>query len=631
MRKTTTLLLLLITAVVGFLVLRTGRPLGEKVPSGPARLFDFKPKEADHISISGKNLSISLEKRDGQWWLMEPLRDRANPNYVDALLRYVTEMQSLETLDHDALGKDGWKRAGLNGGSIALEIFHASKKLASCRVGSHAPVEDAVYVRLPERDPENLARVVHIPMPEPAPDAPPGSPAAPPAKGGLPQKDLPALMQISAADWRDPLLLRVSPDAVRRMTLSAGNGVMEFKRSKNTPWTLVKPLNARASEERVNAVLFALLHLEARPAQQEKAAETTTSTALPQMQVTLEVQGEDKPIELSLQPAATGSAEIQATLTNRAGFFSLPAKAADIWKLQPNDLRDPRLAQMDPTAVARISIRSLVNPEVVLEREGDTWMLKRFGAFIPANQERVQQLFEQMNAATIREFSSDAPASLDAFGLNPPFLEMAWQNANEEKPQVMIFGQATQGAVYAKKNEEPFVYRISPLLPSKIPTESLKWQSLTVLAFSTQIAHRIIISEGATPPLNLVYDPDNDTWQGSISGKDITRRLDRAKATGLLNLLASFKVETWVTDRTPGYAALKNPSLTVQVMLGDPSHPDAPPKPRTLTFAPAGASSSVTSYYGQLDAHPDLFLISRDTYAELTASVLSTSGVVEAR
>jgi hypothetical protein len=636
MRKTTTLLLLLITAVVSYFALRTKHAGPPLPPGAAAHLFDFKPDEADHITLSGKNLNLSMEKRDGLWWITEPIKDRANLDSVNVLLKYLTLMTSVETINHDVLGKEGWKRAGLNGSAIVLEIAHGKQALATCRVGAHTPLEETIYLTLPKRDPENLARVVRIPLPHEAPKpdfAPPSPPKA------APQKDLVTLVQNSITDWRDPLLLRVPMDSVKRMTLSAGTGVMEFKRksshrgdapteaagaAREHPWMLVKPLNARASEGRVDAVLREILRFEARPAVQEKAPDAAT-TALPMMRVSLDVQGSPEPVELSLQPAATGSAEILATLSNRPGVFSLPARAAEIWKLQPNDLRDPNLAYINDATDA-IHIRSLADPEIVLNKRGRTWMLKRFGALAPANQDRVLTLISQMNAAQIREFTTDAPTSLDPYGLSVPFMELEWSGPNDKEPNILSFGQAPEGGpVYAKYKSEPFVYRISPILLTKIPTEIQKWQGLMVLRFATQVTHRIVIAEGTAPPTTLFYDA-NGKWSGALAGRDVTARIDYVRADALLDLLANFNAETWVIDRTPGYEALKNPTLTVQLLLGDPGNPDAPPKPRTLIFAPnSTGTTGVVSYYGRLDANPDLFLISRETYQALTASVLTPS------
>jgi hypothetical protein len=593
---------------------------GQPARRGAAvHLFEFNPKEADHISISGKNLTLELEVKNGQWWVTEPLQDRANPESVAALLQYVVQMTSLETLDHDVLGKEGWKRAGLNGSAISLEIRKGKDVLATCRVGNHTPLEETCYLTLPKRDPENLARVVRIPVPH-EPARPSFAPAAP-VKAA--PKDFVALMQGNGADWRDPLLLRVPMEIVKRMTLSAGTGLMEFKRSKGKPWSLVKPLNARASDDDVNAVLREILKLEARPATQDTKAPDPATAALPAMRVSLDVAGESAPVELSLQPAASGSAEIQATLSNRPGVFSLPARAAQIWQLQPNDLRDARLAHMEPNTVNDVRIRSLTNPELIFSKEATTWMLKRFGKLEPANQGRVRELFDQMNAALVREFTTDAPTSLDAFGLGVPFLELQWSSPKDEQPTVLTFGQSAEGAVYAKYKDEPFVYRISPILLTKVPTEIQKWQSLTVLAFSTMLAHRIVIAEGTNPQVSLVYDPNTARWTGTLAGRDITTRIDRDRANALLDKLANFNAETWVIDRTPGYEALKSPSLTVQLLINDFSHPDGPPKPRTLIFAPtSGNAATAASFYGRLDESPDLFLITRQTYQTLMNSVM---------
>jgi len=622
MRTSTTLLLLLITGVICFFAFRTKQHGPPSRKSEAARVFDFNPKDADHIRISGRNLTLAMEFRGGQWWITEPLQDRANPESVAALLQYTAQMTSMETLDHDALGKEGWKRAGLNGSAITLEITKGKEMLATCRVGNHTPLEETCYLTLPRRDPENLARVARIPVPaEPKrPGVPPSAPAKPAPK------DLVTLVQDNAADWRDPLLLRVPMAAVRRITLSAGTGLMELKRGKGKPWALVKPLNARAGEDEVNSMLRDILKLEARPATQDTKASDPATAALPAMRVSLEVQGESAPVELALQPAATGSAEIQATLSNRPGVFSLPARVAQIWQLQPNELRDTQLAHMNPATVDSISIRSLINPELSFKKEGDTWMLKRFGRLEPANQARIRELLDQMNAALIHEFTTDAPTSLEPFGLAVPFLELQWSNAKDESPTVLTFGQVGEDksfAVYAKYKDEPFVYKIGPLLITKIPTAIQKWQSLTALAFSTMLAHRVVIAEGANPPVSLVYDQNTARWTGTLAGRDITSRIDRDRANALLDKLANFNVDTWVIDRTPGYEALKNPSLTVQMLLTDRSNLNGPPKPRTLTFAPTtGTASTAVSFYGRLDESPDLFLITRPTYLMLTGSVL---------
>ena len=247
-------------------------------------------------------------------------------------------------------------------------------------------------------------------------------------------------------------------------------------------------------------------------------------------------------------------------------------------------------------------------------------MLTRFGKTEPANPERVLSLINEMNAALVREFSADVANNLDPYGLQQPFLEVEWRV--KEKSTLLKFGQGKDNGVFCQYDHEPFIYRINPLLLGALPTDSLKWAALNILSVSTLTVKRIILTEGATPPVNLLYDAELATWSGELAGKDITAQIDRNKANSLLNRLSNFSAETWVSDRTAGYEALKNPSLTIQILATDPLRPDAAPRPRLLSFAPTTPGRLTTSFYGRLDDNPDIFLISRDTYRELVMPVM---------
>ncbi len=133
---------------------------------------------------------------------------------------------------------------------------------------------------------------------------------------------------------------------------------------------------------------------------------------------------------------------------------------------------------------------------------------------------------------------------MDTYGLSVPFLELEWSSAKDDAPHILTFGQSPDGKVYAKYKDEPFVYRISPLLLTKVPTEIQKWQGLEVLAFSTMIAHRVVIAEGTSPPVTLAYDQQTARWTGTLAGRDITTRIDRDHANALLDKLANFSAET---------------------------------------------------------------------------------------
>lgn len=607
MRATTTILLLILTCGLAGLALYLNSS-SRSAPNGNARMFDMESLAPDVIEISGKEQNMVLQRRGEHWWIASPLEDRANPMLTGIILESLKSFESIETIQPSDLGKDGLKRAGLNGTSIKLTVRKGDKTIASCRVGGRTPMENTIYLAITKKDSVEKIHVVKLPQPviSQNPDA------------VLP--DFITTLQIPSANWRDPALIRLKSDSVRRLMFSAGTGIMEFKRATNQPWELVKPLQTRASNERVNAVLAAILHLPAKPAPKNSDAVTPGVAALPGMKVIIEAEGLEKPVELALTPASDPTAEIQANVSDRPGVYLLPPKAGNIWKLQPNDLRDAKLVRIAGEELTLIRIKSITNPEIILNKQAGTWMLTRFGKAEPANQERVVSFINEMNAALVREFSADVANNLEPFGLQQPFLEVEWRV--KDKSSLLKFGQGKENGVFCQYDREPFIYRINPLLLGAMPTESMKWAGLNILSVSTLTVKRIIITEGAAPQVNLLYDADNATWSGELAGKDLTPQIDRGKANSLLNRLSNFSVETWVTDRTLGYEALKNPSLTIQILMTDPLRPDDPPRPRLLSFAPTTPGRLTSSFYGQLDSNPDIFLISRDSYRELVMPVM---------
>ncbi len=610
MRLRTTIALIILTAGLAWFLSRNDLARTSESDAAHQRLFTFNKQQVDTIEITGKDQSVTLQRRGEDWWVSAPVEDRANPMPIQAVLEILLRLENIESFKPGSFSNESIKRAGLNGAAIILSISGAGKKLATCKVGTRTAIENSLYISIPQLKGGDVIHAVRLPFAE----------LAKSKDSNAKKFDFLAMLQTSAQLWRDPTLIRLKADKVRRITFSAGTGIMEFRRGANRSWELVKPFQTRASDGRVNAVLAALLHIEARPAGKVPAATSTTSTVLPSMKVSIEAEDLSQPVELSLQPSSDPDAEIIATISNRPGSYILPGKAAAVWKLQPNDLREPHLAVIDTTTVTALQIRNITHPEIMLNKQGETWMLSRFGKLLPANQERVLQLFAELNATQIREFASDAASNLELFGLHQPVFELEWHEG--EKSTLLQFGQNAEGRVFCRYDHEPFIYRINPFVLNAIPTDSVKWQNLGILHLSTLVVRRIIIAEGDSPAVTLDYDPSSNSWKGEIATKDVTKFIQKDKIDALLNKLVSLDAETWVTDRTAGYEALKNPALTVQIMVINPAKPGDPPTTHTLTFASTNPRMPGAAYYGRLDGNPDLFLINSIQYREITAPVV---------
>ena len=594
MKITTTLLLTALVGALAWFVVRyeSRQPDTNQTLQAKARPFTFNSKSVDSILISGKDMELKLIRAEGTWRVTHPFKDRANVDLINKVIGGIGGIEWIETIKRKDIKSSDWKRAGLNDGSLELVLLAKGKELAKLKLGAAGVLENSLFVST--MDPKN-EQMIH-----------------------LAKTSLGTLTTNTIDGWRDTHVLRLAPETVTRFVISAGDGVLEFTRQQGKPWSLTRPLQARASQERVNAVLNALLNLEAKPG--KSAVNTPPAASTPVMKVTLQAANLEKPLELTLQPSERPEDEPLVSVSDRPGLFVVPAKVATFWKLQPNHLRDQHLVHIDSEHATSLRIRSIANPEIVLNREADTWMLTRHGVSAAANQDRVRKLLEGLNNATVLDFAADAPKSLDAFGLHEPFLEIEWSEG--DTPKMLQFGKGNDDGIFARLAAEPFVYRINPAMLSVVPPDSLKWRDPTVVNLNIFSVKRIIVTAGTLPPSTLHYDPSYGSWKGEIAGKDVTSQIDRAKADSLLQSLVNLQAAEWTTERTAAYAALKNPTLTIQLLTVDPLNPSAPPKALNIAFAPTVPNIETAVYHGRINEDPDTFLISRDLFRHLAAPVV---------
>ncbi|WP_075088066.1 DUF4340 domain-containing protein [Verrucomicrobium spinosum] len=225
------------------------------------RPFAFAPADAVDISITTKDGTLKLQRKGDSWQAQAPYQDRANPEWVAQLLNSLNGLEWRETVSRKDMSKEDYKRTGL-GNPAALEVSvlgEGGKELARCRFGGKAPYEESFYAAQPGEKPDKKGdELLHVT-----------------------KSTLPALLSKNAEDWRDIKLVRLQPDTIHRFVLSAGTGAIEFTREKGKPWQLIKPIQTAASDERVNAILAAVLNMDVKLNTASDGEAKTANPALP--------------------------------------------------------------------------------------------------------------------------------------------------------------------------------------------------------------------------------------------------------------------------------------------------------------------------------------------------------------
>ncbi|MEI2609635.1 MAG: DUF4340 domain-containing protein [Candidatus Promineifilaceae bacterium] len=564
--------------------------------------------------------SLSLKVEDHLWRVGHPVDDVADPDRVNALLASMQDTEWLDQLRREDLTTQAWQLSGLDKPFAHVVLRSAGVIAVECWVGNASALDGACYLSVPgKKQDERVAHVVRT--------------------------ELLNLLKKPVDSWRDDHLFRVPAESVSRIALSTTKGTIEVARNKpKAPWDLIKPLQTRGQNERINELLAALLGLKITAVAPTDALKT--SAPADALKILVTTPAFSKPVEITLvTPPDIKSGQTQATIHYREHSYTVTSDhLAALW-VQLNDLRDDHLARVDAEKVDAVLVSSAAAGEIALRKENDRWLLQRNEAWEPASGERVAKLFEALNEHRVKEFVADSASNLMPYGLDKPFMTLSWNEAGD-KPAVdpapirtsgksfsvspiihtdttLLFGQDSQGNVYAKYDIEPFVYRVGASVLSAVPRDNVRWKATTPVRFSQFALRQISISVGTNPPVILDYNPISAEWKGSRAGSDISAAIDRVKADQLANKLGNLVVEDWAQDRTDGTKALQVPAITVQVtLLTEAGNVSSASKTIAINFAPTVAGTDTALYYGRVDHGPDIFLLTRSDLRDLLKSVM---------
>ncbi len=624
MRARTTLILFLIAGLIGVAIVKLDHVL-PSTRDREARLahpLNFDPARVDGLEIEAGEASMTLTLEDHLWHAGRPISDLANPERVKAVLDALHDAEWLDPLSKADMTEAAWKATGLEKPFAHVRATSAGQVVAECWLGNAAAIDGASYLSVPGgRHGRTESFVARSP--------------------------LSLLLKRPMEDWRDSRLVGVPAGSVSRILVSDGHGQIEMGRAKpKSPWEILKPLQTHGNNEGINELLASLLALKVTAVSPHDTAKATP--AADALHITLHSAASMKPIEVVLaRPADLGAGKTQATASHRSSVFTVASdRLGNLWA-ELNDLRDDRLARVDVDKVDAVMVKSLLNSEVTLRKQGESWQLQRGSHWESANGERVAKVFEALNNHRVREFVADSAANLEPYGLNAPFLTVAWDESLDKdkaasppaaKPGVarvfaslglngteseLQFGQDAQGNVFAKYANEPVVFRVGASVLQALPHDNVRWKALNPVRFSQFALLRIALIVGTNPPVILDHHPLTSAWKGSRAGQDITALIDQVKADHLVNKLGGLVVQDWVQDRTDGTKALLSPAITIEVtLLTDAGNLKSPTKTLTLNFAPTVPGIDSALYFGRVDLGPDIFLIDRDHLRELLGSVL---------
>lgn len=488
--KTTFLLLICAIGLLAFIWFYEQHQPGTREARELAQqVLQIDRDQLDGIQIMGGDQELQLRRVDGEWKLLEPLRDRADTAAVNQLINALEllRVESRITPAELRAGEVDLAEIGLMDSTRKIRLL-SPESAEELEFGDETAIDGRVYARVAGDETVYIVGdnvLLHAFQP--------------------------------VAAFRDQKLSPLPASRVASVELTAANGAIELQRDPRD-WSLVKPLKARADTERVDDLLAELANARIGDfLSEDDLAEVETGLDNPRGTITLRGDLEDEVVSLELGAEALDQpGYLYLRLADRDAVVLAPAQAAVFLELDPNALRDRRLLALEEDALDRITFEG--DQTTILHRQEDGWEILELESM--ASSAEVRRFLQLIQNEEVVEFVADSAADLEPYGLDEPrmrlvFSSFATENVPEagagEHPLVTVeFGDFTEDdeLVYARLVEEPYIVAVSADIFDEISDDPTVWQSLTVFNFERPDLHRIEVTRN--PMAEPAEDPDAD-------------------------------------------------------------------------------------------------------------------------
>jgi hypothetical protein len=543
-RNTLILAIIALAGVAYFRFFEMKWPSTEEARRQSQNMVNFDRTKIDGIVIQNGDQKIEIRRSDNKWRLETPIKDQADTALVDTLLSDLENWQKEGTIPAKEIDSDKSKLAeyGLNNPKLKLKLLGHDRP-PEILFGKDAAMEGRMYVRFQNSKETFLT-------------------------GQSVKKDI----DKKPEEFRDKKLTDLSSAQVRRVVLKTPAGEIELEK-KDTNWEILKPLRARADDQKVNDLISQVTS--ARIGQfvaDDRGDLRPYGLAEPRGSITLfdQEQKKDQKIEIGESIKVAGrddkgqtlqigaipekeKEEVYVRFAPRGSVYTLPKKIEEILNTKPADLRDNHLVRIDTNILDRITIDAPGKTKTVLARKDGNWtIINRNNA--PADGGAIQRMIDALQNERVTKFVEDVASNLPNYGLDKPqrqltFSSFASENtaetkAGEEPFATIAFGKDEGDNVYARLTDEPFVVAVRRGLLDQISADPLQWQELSIFKFKPDQIHSLSVT--TDKELSLERDKNNQWHWLKGSGA-----INQGNLQSLLATLSNLYAVRWLGTTTP--------------------------------------------------------------------------------
>ena len=430
----------------------------------------------------------------------------------------------------------------------------------------------------------------------------------------------------SPTDLRDRSVIRFNPEAVFNITFkfedvdSSSQSRTVNCEKRGGMWYITSPIEVKADVEEIERLLSELLLLQVETFEADDT-ETVTSPELtkyglgtPRIQVQLTDTDRIYTLDIgSTVPTETGSP--RHVYVKDAHYKSVYTVRDDIYHLLNKsvfDLRDKRVIDFERTVTNRFVISINGKQDTVGTKGYDNiWELQTPTGKIKADAKAVDDLLFGVDSLEAVAFVEPSAKNLQAYGLAAPSIKVAFTQRGEEKPTILLIGDAAEdGTVYVKAEHSSQIVRVKRALIDRIALGAAWLRDKQILNFHIDDAIRLTLRS---------EDAESFTCQRLGTNWRLTAPVKEAANNTVVNAII-YELDNLMADayvasnavRTDDITGFNNPHVQLTVELRDQ-------KVYTLQI---GKPDTSGHYYARLQHEPDLiFLLNAELVPKLKTTL----------
>jgi len=450
-------------------------------------LFHFAADDVTGFTVKREQETVRAEKRDGHWYLTEPLAVRGDDQKYHELTRYVAELHYTRVVEEQPQSLEPY---GLATPRLEIQVtLEAPAKPLTLRLGATNPTGGSYYAQAEGHAPIYLVSGV--------------------------AKDV---LDASLHALRDKIVLVFTPAEVQEIQLARGTDApVVVQRQAEDTWRLTTPVSAKADAQQVRAMIQRLHDVKVQAFIAEDATDLDSyGLQTPAWHVSLNVGQDHAPLTLSLGKVDSERKGVYAKRDEMAPVYLLPQELWDNLPKTATALRDKTLMKYEREHITHLEIQA-PNERMVITSTGPRQYTIEQPVQTPGDGEAIYSLLWDIQDLKAKDFVAETPDALDLYGLDAPRRRITvWEKApaaqEATQHELLLGAEAPDGqGVYARLGEGPVIYLVGNTETQRIMSKTaFDLRNKKLFAFTADKVQKIRLQY---PAANFTIERHGNAWK----------------------------------------------------------------------------------------------------------------------